>query len=160
MPTSERPGTLLAELGFVRDGGHPSFTRRAYTLETGMLVEGDHATDRAALYYAEEEELAGLFYAPTILEELLTVFEDEAYLLRLLARLRPTVGSRLRLLPVGGTPMIYAAIPEGMFTRRYVEVTLSGLRKLVGILDYLLPARRTVLRKRRGNAPGSPKDPL
>ena len=153
------PRTLLPEFGFVQDGGHPSFARRAFTLETGILVEGDHATDRADLYFTDEEGHCGIFYAPTLLERLLTEFEDEAYLRALLAELLHPV-DRLELVAVGGTPMILLPLPSGDLDRRSVVFSLSGMKKLIGILDYFLPRRLDALLREKGPDYVSKSDPL
>lgn len=153
------PPALLPEFGFVRDGGHPSFARRAFTLETGILVEGDHAVDRADLYFTDEEGYCGIFYAPTLLERLLTEFEDEAYIRDLLAELLQPV-DRLELVAVGGTPMILLPLPSGDLDRRLVALALSGMKKLIGILDYFLPRRLEDLLKEKGTDYVSKSDPL
>ncbi len=159
MVAYESPVTLLPKFGFLHDGGHPSFARRAFTLETGIPVEGDHAADRAALYYTDEEGLSGIFYAPTLLARLLDEFGDGDYIRELLTELRKTV-DRLELVALGGTPMILFPLPSGDLDRRLVTVALSSMKKLIGLFDYFLPKRLEALLEEKGSDHVSKKDPL
>lgn len=52
------------------------FNNSAYCYNTKMLVAGAHSTDYANLYYVSETTLEGLCYSSSLLEYLLTDFNN------------------------------------------------------------------------------------
>ena len=144
----------LLALGFGdasgKDGGF-DFCAPTLAAETGMLVEGAHATDRATVFYSvpityEDEELCGFFYAPSLLEYLLTDYGGEWSADDLLRRLGRFHDRALRLVNVGGYPMLYIEAREAS----RIGYAYSDTLKLVGQLDYFLPHARRRLWNRRG----------
>ena len=61
---------------------------------------------------------------------------------------------------VGGTPMILLPLPSGDLDRRSVAFALSGMKKLIGILDFFLPRRLDALLREKGPDYASKSDPL
>ena len=137
-------GAVLRELGFSERYSHYAFRSRTLSYDTGILVDGDHATDCATLFYACEDGMRGFFYPSSLLELLLTDYNDEAYILRLVKRISIRCHTRLSLVSVYGTPMIHAPIKDmdlEAFDARSVRYSFSAMLKMIGQLDYLLPPR-------------------
>ena len=152
---------LLKALGFdIAPGStltHDAFCCPTCTLDTKMLVQGDHATDRAYIYYAcvrtDEGELDGLFYAPSMLEYLLTDYQGEWSFSRMLKEINAQSDCKLSLVDVGGYPMLFTDIHEIDWQEKDLRFQISDMLKLIGQLDYLLSRKwKSLLAKgRRGN---------
>lgn len=149
---------LLAEYGFGKcpdcDFSY-AFGAPAYAMDTHMIVQGDHASDRAYIYYAtvdtyEDEHLEGLFYSPSMLEYLLLDFGGEWDPCRMVKDLGKGLDCEVRLVAVHGYPMLFIEIGEYEWKKADIRFEVSDMLKVVGRLDYLLPRKRDrLLAKRR-----------
>lgn len=144
---------LLTEYGF---GACPdcdisyAFSAPAYAMDTKMMVQGDHATDHAYVYYASVddacgEHLEGLFYSPSLLEYLLLDFGGEWDPYRMLKDLGKDLDCEVRLVAVHGYPMFFIEIGEYEWKTADIRFEVSDMLKLVGQLDRLLPRKRASL---------------
>lgn len=119
-----------------------AFYYRSLTLDSKMLVTGDHATDYAYIHYAETDELSGFFYAPSLLEYLLTFHGDEINVKNLIRELSRYSDCDLSLVSVRGYPMIFTPIYQNDTTVHDLRYQISDMLKVVGQLDYILPRKR------------------
>lgn len=130
------------------------FPAPAYALDTEMLVQGDHATDRAYIYYAsvetyDKEQLNGLFYSPSLLEYMLVDFRGEWSFDRMLKTVRKQLDCDVRLVSVSGYPNLFIEIDEYDWREADIRFQISDMLKLIGQLDYLLPRKLESLRAKR-----------
>jgi len=154
--SSER-SEILKEYGFCDKPDcklAAGFPQKAYTLDTKMLVQGSHATDLACVYYShvcspDGEELCGLFYYSSLLEYLLTDFAGEWDPYRMLDGIQEQLECKLRLVSVEGYPYLYIEIGESALSVSGIRYKVSGMLKLIGQLDYLLPREKALLLAKR-----------
>ena len=143
---------LLQSLGFTRyESGCElmyAFERPAYAIDTGMLVQGDHATDYAELIYADEENFRGFCYAPSMLERLMMTYPYTHGVEKILRQIGRTTGVCAELAPVGIYPMIVIRCDDGDFACGNIRYYLSDMLKLIGMLDYHLQHRLAYLDKK------------
>ena len=130
------------------------FPAPAFAMDTQRLVQGDHATDHAYLYYAcvktwEDEELEGLFYASSLLEYLLVDYGGEWDFGRMLKTIQKQLDCEVRLVSVQGYPFLHIGIDEHNWRTADIRSEISDMLKLIGQLDYLLPRKRDSLRAKR-----------
>ena len=148
---------LLQSYGF---GDRPdcdiswSFPAPAYAMDTQILVSGDHATDRAYIYYAcvdtnEGEHLEGLFYSPSLLEYLLLDFGGEWDFNRMLKAIQKQLSCEARFVWVGGYPNLFIEIDEYDWKTMDIRFQISDMLKVIGQLDYFLPRKWESLRTKR-----------
>ena len=141
---SEEKLKLLTELGFGRvpdcDPSY-SFDTPAVAYDTNMIVRGDHADDRAYIYYActkvNDEVLDGFFFAPSIIEHPILnyqTFNCNA----LVEEINNQIGSCARYVFVGGFPMFFVEVDEYDWKSKDLRFPFSDMLKIVGILDYFL----------------------
>lgn len=147
---------LLKEYGF-NDGQDYGFPTHAYTMDTKMLVQGDHATDHAYIYYSsvktfEDEQLEGLFYSPSMLEYLLVDYGGEWDFNRMLKTVQKELDCEVRLVSVHGEPYLFIEIDEYDWKMADIRFQISDMLKLIGQLDYLLSRKRKALRTKRKRA--------
>lgn len=136
----------LTKLGFgdVPDCD-PSFAfgTKVLAYDTMMSVQGDHATDRAYVYYScvqyENEELDGFFFAPSLLECMVYPYREKWSFESLLQEICDQLGCEARLVWIGSFPMIYVEITEYDWKIQNIVSSLSDILKLIGVLDYILP---------------------
>ena len=147
---------VLEKYGFENSYGELSFAFYApsLSLDTHMLVQGDHATDHSHIFYAHtqayEGELDGFFYSPSLLEYLLTDYSGEWDPECMLKEINVQMDGNFRLVSVGGYPMLFTELTEYDWKDDNLRYALSDMLKLVGQLDYLLPRKwRTLMAKRR-----------
>ena len=152
---------LLKKLGFEEaETLGPSFCSPVWALDAQMLVQGTHATDRCHILYAceqtEAEVLEGLFYAPSLLEYLLTDYLGEWSPERMLKEINRQTDTSIRLVDVGGIPMLFTRIDDRNWKESDLRFQISDMLKLIGQLDYLLPRKwkRLLAKRRAGNRYG------
>lgn len=126
-----------------------AFHSFSMALDTKMSIQGDHATDCAYIFYSRTESndgelLDGLFHAPSLLEYMLWQYRGEWSFSRMLGNINRQLGNSIRLVSVGGIPMLYCELSDVDWTDCYFNFSVSDMLKLVGQLDYLLP--RTLAR--------------
>ena len=132
-----------------------SFPAPSYAMDTNIFVEGDHATDRAYIYYAcvensDGNKLDGLFYSPSLLEYLLLDFGSEWRFEPLLNRLRKQLSCEVQFVFVGAYPNLFIEIDEYDWKEADIRFQVSDMLKLIGQLDYHLPRKwKALLAKRR-----------
>jgi hypothetical protein len=112
-------------------------------LDTRMSVRGDHADERAYMYYAsmevDGELLDGLFYVPSLLEHLYFLGREKGWSFDALRQeLNDTVCSDARLVFLSGYPAIFTEIYTSSWQERDLRFEISDMLKVVGALDYLL----------------------
>ena len=130
------------------------FPASAYAMDTNILVQGDHATDHAYIYYAfvktfEDEELEGLFYSPSLLEYLLVDYAGEWDFDRTLRTIQKQLDGEVRLVSVQGYPNLFLEVNESDWSTTGIRCRVSDMLKLIGQLDYLLPRKRDRLCAKR-----------
>ena len=104
MISPEREALLKAcGFGTPPDGEDTNaFYYRSLALDTRMSVSGDHTSDQAYIHYAETDELCGFFYAPSLLEHLMTFHRDDCNAKALVRELRRFTSCDIELVSVGG----------------------------------------------------------
>lgn len=141
---------ILQELGF---GVAPDcdcscgFGTKTLALDAKITVNGDHASDKAYIYYAcvsrKDEVLDGFFYAPSLLEYMPMFAEQEWHFDEMLEDICNTVSCEASIVGVGGFPMIFVPVYEYDFTKgEKLRDPLSDMLKLIGICDYFLSRER------------------
>jgi len=147
---------ILQAHGFdpaLRCGLESAFYSQTVALDSKMLVQGDHATDYAYILYSCVEEggevLDGLFYSPSILEYMLLDFGAEWELSPMLKSINRQTHGEVRLVGVGGYPMLYTEICDFEWEEGSLRYAVSDMLKVVAVLDHLLPRKREALRKKR-----------
>ena len=148
---------LLTELGF---GDTPdcdpsyAFGTQTLALDTKMGVRGDHAEDRAYVYYArtevDGEVLDGFFFAPSMMDYLNMMYGNSWDFAPLMDKINGYIGGYGRYVGVGGFPMLYVEVFETDWKNRDLRDPLSEILKLVGISDYVLGGELERLRKGSG----------
>ncbi len=144
---------FLEEYGF-KDCGRLvdwsyEFKNNAYYYDTKMLVEGSHATDYAYLYYLDEENLTGLCYYSSLMEYLLTDFDDHG-VDGILNKIYKYVGIKVELYKEAYIPLLVMRMDEENFTKEGASKKIGDMLKVVGMMDYLLQQRLNYLRKKNG----------
>ena len=142
--------TVLKKLGFTNvPDCDPSyaFGTQVMALDAQMSVEGDHATDRAYIYYAcvtdNDERLDGLFYAPSLLEYMPVFAKGEWHFDAILSDVCQTISCEASVQNIGGFPMIFVPTDEYDFSEwECLRLPISDMRKLIGIADYFLCRER------------------
>lgn len=119
-----------------------AFGYRSLALDTKMSVAGDHADDHAYIHYAETDEYSGFFYAPSLLEYLMTFHKDECNAERMVRELRRFSSCELELVFIHGYPMIFTPIYDNDTTPNDIFWQISDMLKVVGQLDYFLQRKR------------------
>lgn len=143
---------LLKTCGFAAppDGEDTNaFEYRSLALDTRMSVTGDHADDHAYIHYAETDELCGFFYAPSLLEYLMTFYKEDCNAQRLVRELRRFTSCDIELVFIHGYPMIFTPMYESDTTPEDVFLQISDMLKLVGQLDYLLARKHERIRRKK-----------
>ena len=148
---------LLKEYGFSDSPDCENswnFPYPAYSMDTKILVQGDHATDRAYVYYScvntlEGESLEGLFYSSSLLEYLLVDYGGEWDFYRMLKTIQKQLDCKVRLVSVNGYPYLFIGIDEHDWNTADIRSQVSDMLKLIGQLDYLLLRKRENLRIKR-----------
>lgn len=134
-----------------------SFPAHAYAMDTKMLVQGNHATDHAYIYYACAEDLTGeqldgLFYSSSLLEYLLVDYGGEWDFDRMLKAIQMQLDCKVRLVSLCGYPDLFIEINECDWNETKIRSRISDMLKLIGQLDYLLPRKLKDLRAKRRKA--------
>lgn len=148
---------LLREFGF---GNIPEceisqcLTSPAYAMDTKMLVQGDHATDHAYIYYAsvgtsDGEEQKGLIYFSSLLSYLLCDHKGEWDFSRMLKDLQNQLDCKVQLIALQGYPAMFIEMNDRHWNSNSLRTRISDMLKLIGQLDYLLPRKRERLLAKR-----------
>ena len=119
-----------------------AFDYRSLALDTRMSVTGDHNSDHAYIHYAETDALCGFFYAPSLLEYLMTFHRDDCNAKAMVRELRRFTSCDIELVFIHGYPMIFTPIYDNDTTPEDVFWQISDMLKIVGQLDYLLSRKR------------------
>ncbi|MBQ7789598.1 MAG: hypothetical protein IJ398_08115 [Clostridia bacterium] len=151
---------LLKKYGFDDSSNRDlsfGFPAPAYVMDTKMLVQGDHTTDHAYIYYAcvdtyEGERLDGFFYSPSLLEYLLIDFGGEWDFNRMLKAIQRQLDCEVRLVSVNGYPNLFIELDEQDGKTADIRFQISDMLKLIGQLDYLLSRKLESLRAKRRRA--------
>lgn len=144
--------TLLNECGF---GAPPdgedtaAFDYRSLALDTKMSVTGDHASDHAYIHYAETDDLCGFFYAPSLLEYLMTFHRDDCNAKAIVRELRRFSSCELSLVFLRGYPMIFTPMYDTDTTPDDLRFQISDMLKVVGQLDYFLSRKHDRIRRKK-----------
>ena len=149
---TEEQNKILVKLGFTEypdsEDCH-AFKNGTRALNTKMLVNGDHATDCAYIYYGREttsegETLEGLFYSPSLLEHLLVFHHTEWDCEGMISDINKNFGCEARLVMISIYPMIY--LEAGKYEwESELQYPLSDMLQIVGALNYLLTMKNNEL---------------
>ena len=147
--TPEREALLTAcGFGAPPDGEDTAaFEYRSLALDTRMSVSGDHTSDHAYIHYAETDELCGFFYAPSLLEHLMTFHRNACDAKRMVREIRRFTSCDIELVFIHGYPMIFTPMYENDTTPEDVFWQISDMLKIVGQLDFLLSRKRDRIRR-------------
>ena len=129
-----------------------AFKERFYFYDTGMTVQGAHASESAEIIWADKEAFSGLCYAPTLLESLMLEFVDHG-VERLLKEIEKYTYIPLELIFIGALPMVGLRLSEEDFAFDACGY-LGDMMKAVGMLELLFAKRLAYLQKKgRQRAP-------
>lgn len=136
-----------------------AFHAPSLAFDSRMSIQGDNEDEQAYVYYCHtsqgDGDLDGFFHAPTLLERMLQCYPDEWDVERMLAKLNDALGDEVKLVHVGGLPMLYLELSYYDFEIDHFASALSTMCKLIGQLDYILPRiERRILAKRGQNQDG------
>lgn len=143
--------TFLQEYGFkdcgmLVDWSH-EFNNSAYCYNTKMLVAGAHSTDYANLYYVSETTLEGLCYSSSLLEYLLTDFNNNGIEM-IIKKIGKYMGIKVELYKEAYVPLVVMRCNENTFNPNVMARKIGDMLKVIGALDYLLQQRLDYLRKK------------
>ena len=114
------------------------FNRQVYGKDTKMSVSGDHSDEIAEIIYAELDDLQGFFYAPSLLEYLLTFHREACKVEELLEIFAGFCSCEVSLQFVGGTPMFFIEADETDWKCGLAKCAVSDILKIVGVSDFWL----------------------
>lgn len=140
---------ILEKYGFqpYANGDELNYKNQPYYYDTKMIVQGSHTDDYAYIICADEEEIKGFCYASSLIEHLMTDF-DNHNIEKILKEMSKYTGIYLELYCNGNVPLVVNKCDVNALDERSLKSRMSNMLKAVGILDYLLQKRLTSLRKK------------
>ena len=140
---------ILEKYGFQPyvNGGELNYKNQPYFYDTKMIVQGSHTDDYAYIICVDEEEIKGFCYASSLIERLMTDF-DNHNIEKILKEMSKYTGVYLELYCNGNVPLLVNKCEVNVLDERNVKSRMSNMLKSVGILDYLLQKRLVTLRKK------------
>lgn len=140
---------ILEKYGFqpYLSGDELNYKNQPYFYDTKMTVQGSHTDDYAYIICVDEEEIKGFCYASSLIEHLMTDF-DNHNIEKILKEMSKYTGIYLELYCNGNVPLVVNKCEVNILDERSVKSRMSNMLKSVGILDYLLQKRLVTLRKK------------
>lgn len=123
------------------------FNRQVYGKNTKMCVCGDHSEEIAEVIYAELDDLQGFFYAPSLLEYLLTFHREACNVEELLEIFCGFCSCEVSLQFVGGSPMFFVCADETDWKYDLAKLAVSDILKIVGVSDFWLTKKLREVQK-------------